>query len=402
MDTPILAKPYLNPRTRRPVINPNGWFLSEKYDGERAIWTGARMISRSGSAIELPTWFKELLPQATPLDGELWIGRGKFNEIGHLRKRDLQLRSWKVTKYMVFDTPDRDQLKLEDRFLKIHLICQRIQQQWLEFRNTSRSLGQTDPMIPEECPINAVLQIKINGGVDEVEQHYQRIISGGGEGIILREPGSWYTNTRSTSFLKYKRYHECEAVISDYKPGNGRNLGRLGSFCVHPINSEGYPNRRVTFHVAGVNDTIRINYRETHPIGTIITMIFTEYTKELRPRHPRFKGTRGFLDLNDPYAKWTPDLHCYPIIPVECISTQTPALLQTREFFQIPPPIPQPLLRMTLRKTHSAPNPQPPSLHTNVPNPQNAVLNIVLKTKRPVTTLPITLRIKDNASFIKH
>ena len=301
------------------------------------------------------------------------------------------MRSWKVTKYMIFDTPDRDQLTLEDRYLKIHLICQRIRLQWLH-KNPEGFQSHTDLMLPDECPINEVFQIKISRGVDEVEEHYQRIISGGGEGIILREPGSWYTNQRSSSFLKYKKYHECEAVIFDYKPGNGRNQGRLGSFGVHPINSEGYPNRRVIFHVSGVNDHIRINYRETHPIGTVITMIFTEYTKDLRPRHPRFKGTRGFLDLNDPQAKWTPDF----LVDAEGVffPQATPLKLRLRK--SISAPTPHVSISPPVSTTPSTPIPAPTPAPTSAP----AVLNITLKSRCPATAVidvivPIQIKSKN-------
>ena len=51
--------------------------MSEKYDGIRALWTGEQLITRSGHRISAPEWFTANWP-ATPLDGELWIDRGKF------------------------------------------------------------------------------------------------------------------------------------------------------------------------------------------------------------------------------------------------------------------------------------------------------------------------------------
>ena len=58
---------------------PDGWYLSEKYDGYRAIWNGKDFVSRNGIIFRAPDWFKEWLPNNVALDGELFIGRELIN-----------------------------------------------------------------------------------------------------------------------------------------------------------------------------------------------------------------------------------------------------------------------------------------------------------------------------------
>src|ERR1039458_2949195 len=59
--------------------NPKGWLLSEKLDGDRALWDGGKLTSRLGNVFPAPLWFLDRLPQGLPLDGELWAGRGNYS-----------------------------------------------------------------------------------------------------------------------------------------------------------------------------------------------------------------------------------------------------------------------------------------------------------------------------------
>ena len=59
--------------------DPTGWLLSEKYDGVRGYWDGRQMWSRGGVLIRLSDALRAALPPFA-LDGELWAGRGRFEE----------------------------------------------------------------------------------------------------------------------------------------------------------------------------------------------------------------------------------------------------------------------------------------------------------------------------------
>lgn len=55
-------------------IDPKGYYLSEKLDGMRMIWTGSRMYTRNGNEVHFPPFFTVGWPKAY-LDGELWLER---------------------------------------------------------------------------------------------------------------------------------------------------------------------------------------------------------------------------------------------------------------------------------------------------------------------------------------
>ena len=63
-----------------PDRSPQGFLVSEKFDGVRAVWDGQRLRFRSGREIAAPDWFVRALPDH-PLDGELWLGHGQFDRL---------------------------------------------------------------------------------------------------------------------------------------------------------------------------------------------------------------------------------------------------------------------------------------------------------------------------------
>src|SRR3954470_6697744 len=66
------AAPVLLAETWDGLLDPTGWWMSEKLDGLRAYWDGKRLISRLGNEFHAPDWFIKGLP-SHPLDGELFL-----------------------------------------------------------------------------------------------------------------------------------------------------------------------------------------------------------------------------------------------------------------------------------------------------------------------------------------
>ena len=84
----------------------SGWWMSEKLDGVRAYWDGKQFLSRMGNLFHAPDWFIEGLPEV-PLDGELWLGRRKFQRTVSIVRRQDKSDLWKEIRYVVFDAPGR-------------------------------------------------------------------------------------------------------------------------------------------------------------------------------------------------------------------------------------------------------------------------------------------------------
>ena len=64
-----------------------GWLMAEKWDGYRALWVDGKLLSRNGKEYNAPEWFTACLPKDIQLDGEIWIDRYSFQEVGKIRKK---------------------------------------------------------------------------------------------------------------------------------------------------------------------------------------------------------------------------------------------------------------------------------------------------------------------------
>ena len=119
----LLLSPWLMPRVGAQVVqpvdsgghsgvqlampwpagrSPQGFWVSEKFDGVRAVWDGRVLRFRSGRAIAAPAWFLSALPRVA-LDGELWTARGAFDRLsGVVRQAGPDNEAWRAVKYLVF------------------------------------------------------------------------------------------------------------------------------------------------------------------------------------------------------------------------------------------------------------------------------------------------------------
>ena len=251
---------------------PNGWWVSEKYDGYRAIWDGKDFRSRNNNIFEVPIWFKDWLPASICLDGELFLGRENFEKCGLFRKKIPNDDEWihAQVKYQIFDSPtykgnfEKRQQFIED-LIKKKCIC-------------------VKSKLP--CPLVLTEQIKINNE-DEVLKIYSDLIKKGAEGVMLRSPKSPYEPKRSSHLLKVKPKFDDECKIIGFKEGTGKYNGMLGSF-----NCELLKDKSIKFDISGMNDEIRKNYKKTHTLGSIVTFTHMGFMKSGVPRHPNYLRKR--------------------------------------------------------------------------------------------------------------
>jgi len=284
--SPMLAGNYKDTKGV-PKINPVGWYMSEKFDGYRAIWNGRSFKSRNNNHFSVPRWFREFLPNGIALDGELWLGRENFESCGLFRKkmpkkkaqRELWEKAWLESGviYKVYDLPNSD-LPFEQRMTKLKNI---IYKQLFSKVNLDLFNGGNI----KNYPIQFTEQILIDSA-QQLENKFLDIVGNGGEGLILREPGNYYENKRSESMLKYKMQADMECKIIGYRKSSVNNI-MLGAFRCQLLG-----NKLVEFTVGGLNSDVKKTYKKTHKIGSIITVQHNGFTKTGKPRHVRYLRKR--------------------------------------------------------------------------------------------------------------
>jgi DNA ligase 1 len=243
-----------------------GWWMSEKLDGVRAYWDGKDFISRLGNRYHAPDWFTAGLPEG-PLDGELWGGRKRFQRTISIVRRQDKSDDWKEISFVVFDAPAMD-APFEERLSQCRAEL------------SARRLAYAQHHPHERCT-----------GVDHLRAELRRVEGLGGEGLMLRRPGSRYEVGRSSTLLKVKSFFDAEARVVQHLPGAGRHKGRLGALQVELVDG-------TRFSVGtGLSDEER---RHPPPLGSVITFRYQELSEGGVPRFPTYVGVRDDI-------KWPPE-----------------------------------------------------------------------------------------------
>lgn len=252
------APPVLLAHAWDNVLDLQGWWMSEKLDGVRAYWDGARLLSRLGNELFAPRWFLEKLPD-TPLDGELWGGRKQFQRTVSVVRRQDRGEAWREIRYVVFDVP---------------ATCAPFEQRKSEL---AALLATLDAAHVEAHEHTCCL------GSEHLRQELARVEALGGEGLMMRRPASFYESGRSRTLLKVKTFHDAEAIVVAHLPGAGKHAGRLGALeCEMPDGTR--------FSVGtGLSDA----ERDAPPaLGARITYRYQELSNDGVPRFPSFVCVR--------------------------------------------------------------------------------------------------------------
>jgi DNA ligase-1 len=248
------------------IIDPTGWWMSEKYDGIRAIWTGKRLMSRTGEVITAPQSFLSLLPSDSSFDGELFTKRGDFSKTSSIISKKIPLElEWNNIIFMIFDIPH-----VKDTF--------------------ENRIDIIDALV-KQIDSPQILSVKhtIIDSYDHLMSLHDHITSSKGEGVMIRKPLSFYELKRSKSFLKVKMFKDEDAIIIGYHLGSGRLKNTLGSLIVKWVH-----DFSVVFKVGtGLDDSIRFSdYKSILPIGSVITVKFFDFFPSGKPRFPVFSSSR--------------------------------------------------------------------------------------------------------------
>lgn len=267
-----LASAAAPPRNMLPMVYKGGvdvgdYWISEKLDGVRGRWDGHRLWARSGARIDPPAWFTARWPKV-PMDGELWIGRGRFDAISTLvRAPGIGGEGWRQVRLMVFDLPgDRG----------------RFEQRVLHMRTLVAGVGSAS--------LRVIPQFRLRDRA-ALDARLRAVVAAGGEGLVLQHRDALYVPGRSATLLKYKPYDDTEARVVAYTAGQGKYAGLLGALVVRRPDG-------LQFRIgSGFSDAQR---RHPPAIGSNVTYRYNGLTSKGTPRFARFMRVRDDMPPPDP------------------------------------------------------------------------------------------------------
>lgn len=271
----MIIDPQLSHKYSKDKIQGGVWFISEKYDGIRALWNGSKLYTRAMREFTwVPEWFTDSLPTGVNLDGELLVEGEPFSTFStiSIQKESPEAEVlWKKIKYYIFDTPVENMPFVQRYELLKHYTS--------------------------HFKLNCIKFKKITNHT-EADEFYNEVISRGGEGAMLIDSKSNYEfGKRVWTSLKYKKFLDGEATVVSYHEGKGKYKGFLGKLkCT-------MPDGKTFFCGTGFNDSERFSYIFSDngievkgivpKIGDTITYTCMELTSKTNiPRMSVFKCVR--------------------------------------------------------------------------------------------------------------
>jgi DNA ligase 1 len=260
--TPLTAAPLpglIHAGLYRADIDPAGYWISEKLDGARAVWDGQQLRFRGGRPIAAPAWFTQGFP-ARALDGELWLGRGQFERLSGIVRRDIpDDAEWRQVRYMLYELPEAPG-------------------DFSERRDALQVLASA-AALPH---LQAHEQVRVADRA-ALRRLFDTVVQGGGEGLMLHRVDALYRAGRSDDLLKMKPWDDAEAMVIAHEPGQGKYAGKLGALRVQLADG------RLLRIGSGLTDAQRAN---PPAVGSTITFRYRGQTGKGLPRFATFLRVR--------------------------------------------------------------------------------------------------------------
>lgn len=352
-------------------VRIGGWYMSEKLDGMRAFWDSGitrgmyadtvpwanterkghlvnrpistGLWSRYGNVIHAPASFLNQLPSLM-LDGELYLGRGQFQKLVSVTKRHEDSGGWADVGFMVLDTPPYHAIfgngEIKNTNFKKTLTGaaewakKRFQERFnlemfvdgpnnWQFKTVHDWLKEN---LVEGYNVQLHRQEELpcfhNEAIKMVEAKLEEVTQSGGEGLILRNPTTFWVAQRSHSVLKMKQVQDAEGTVTGYVWGRETDLGSklLGlmgalvlDFNGKRLELSGFTDEERQMSVKtkldwwestaaamvigklhpGEQNTNDLIHNPKFPIGSKVTFKYRELTDDGLPKEARYWRKRG-------------------------------------------------------------------------------------------------------------
>ena len=137
-----------------------------------------------------------------------------------------------------------------------------------------------------------IIDTKLALDFDDAQKFHANNLKLGYEGSIYRTTDGKYKGTRSWDLMKFKDFHDAEALIIGYEEGKGKREGTIGKFLMQDDdgNKFGCPPGKGYNYVDLANMLENIH----DYIGQYATFTYFERTKAGSYRHPHYKAIRNY------------------------------------------------------------------------------------------------------------
>ena len=157
---------------------------------------------------------------------------------------------------------------------------------------------QNSALLPNvTCLANELVDLDTAEGQLRYKEINAQAVTGGYEGIMIKDPTAGYECKRSVSWLKLKPFIEVSLEVVDVEEGTGRNVGRLGAIVCQGVDD----GKTIRVNVgSGFSDSDRDDYWVSRDslLGQIVEVRADAVTQNqdgtYSLRFPRFLRFRGF------------------------------------------------------------------------------------------------------------
>tara|TARA_R100001082_G_scaffold84127_1_gene50794 strand:- start:161 stop:997 length:837 start_codon:yes stop_codon:yes gene_type:complete len=256
-------------------------YVQPKLDGVRCLFTKDGAYSRAGNKFmnvkhieqSLKKFFKDN-PNVI-LDGELY---------NHELKNDFEKIISLVRKQKRITKKERTEAK---KLVQFH-VYDYIDDKYESYGIRMNNLVTSDIYNEHIIYVNAKLVTNFNAA----KQYHKEYLDQGYEGSIMRLGSNVYKHGRSYGLMKFKDFHDTEAIIIGYEVGKGKRKGTIGKFLMQDDEGVEFgcpPGKGYTYE--DMKDML--NNIDDY-IGQRATFTYFQRTKAGSYRHPLFKGLRNY------------------------------------------------------------------------------------------------------------